>query len=181
MRTGEKCVRQFRVRCVKPLRNPYFARCKGLECAEAHPRRKPIRPSDAVVVAEKAVAQWSRRLGCVLGEMELAVSGFAKVATRTRFLSPRSASRMWEHSDGPTWKCKGSLTRKLGWWSRQESNLRPSHCERDALPTELRPQPIENTRFSAATHFAACKFACNNQQPNNGQHKLLRQALRRGR
>ena len=25
------------------------------------------------------------------------------------------------------------------WWSRQESNLRPSHCERDALPTELRP------------------------------------------
>src|SRR6266481_9051842 len=26
-----------------------------------------------------------------------------------------------------------------GWWSRQESNLRPSHCERDALPTELRP------------------------------------------
>src|SRR2546425_1894027 len=28
-----------------------------------------------------------------------------------------------------------------GWWSRQESNLRPSHCERDALPTELRPQP----------------------------------------
>ena len=29
-----------------------------------------------------------------------------------------------------------------GWWSRQESNLRPSHCERDALPTELRPHPI---------------------------------------
>ena len=28
-----------------------------------------------------------------------------------------------------------------GWWSRQDSNLRPSHCERDALPTELRPQP----------------------------------------
>ena len=29
--------------------------------------------------------------------------------------------------------------RNLEWWSRQESNLRPSHCERDALPTELRP------------------------------------------
>ncbi len=26
------------------------------------------------------------------------------------------------------------------WWSRAESNRRPSHCERDALPTELRPQ-----------------------------------------
>ncbi len=29
---------------------------------------------------------------------------------------------------------------RVEWWSRQESNLRPSHCERDALPTELRPQ-----------------------------------------
>ena len=34
------------------------------------------------------------------------------------------------------------LSSGIGWWSRQESNLRPSHCERDALPTELRPQPI---------------------------------------
>ncbi len=25
------------------------------------------------------------------------------------------------------------------WWSRGGSNSRPSHCERDALPTELRP------------------------------------------
>ena len=33
--------------------------------------------------------------------------------------------------------------RQIGWWSRQESNLRPSHCERDALPTELRPHQIE--------------------------------------
>ena len=34
-----------------------------------------------------------------------------------------------------------SVVPSEGWWSRQESNLRPSHCERDALPTELRPQP----------------------------------------
>ena len=26
-----------------------------------------------------------------------------------------------------------------GWWSRGESNPGPSHCERDALPSELRP------------------------------------------
>ena len=25
------------------------------------------------------------------------------------------------------------------WWSRGGSNSRPSHCERDALPAELRP------------------------------------------
>ena len=49
-----------------------------------------------------------------------------------------------------------------GWWSRQESNLRPSHCERDALPTELRPHPInfqilatqiERRRFFASTRL----------------------------
>ena len=26
------------------------------------------------------------------------------------------------------------------WWSRGGSNSRPSHCERDALPAELRPR-----------------------------------------
>jgi hypothetical protein len=36
---------------------------------------------------------------------------------------------------------------KIGWWSRQGSNLRPSHCERDALPTELRPHPIRTDSF----------------------------------
>ena len=34
------------------------------------------------------------------------------------------------------------------WWSRQGSNLRPSHCERDALPTELRPHPPINERVN---------------------------------
>ena len=30
--------------------------------------------------------------------------------------------------------------RPLGWWRRRGSNPRPSHCERDALPTELLPR-----------------------------------------
>ena len=29
--------------------------------------------------------------------------------------------------------------RRFYWWSRGGSNSRPSHCERDALPAELRP------------------------------------------
>ena len=33
--------------------------------------------------------------------------------------------------------CKISLC--FNWWSRGGSNSRPSHCERDALPAELRP------------------------------------------
>ena len=37
------------------------------------------------------------------------------------------------------------FSRSANWWSRQGSNLRPSHCERDALPTELRPQPMRWT------------------------------------
>ena len=41
----------------------------------------------------------------------------------------------------PDGACNSTSLAPLGWWSRQESNLRPSHCERDALPTELRPRP----------------------------------------
>jgi hypothetical protein len=37
------------------------------------------------------------------------------------------------------------------WWSRQGSNLRPSHCERDALPTELRPRT--KTRITMSQKF----------------------------
>ena len=32
------------------------------------------------------------------------------------------------------------------WWSRGGSNSRPSHCERDALPAELRPH-VDQNRF----------------------------------
>ena len=39
--------------------------------------------------------------------------------------------------------------RAVVWWSRQDSNLRPSHCERDALPTELRPHK-NHARVNAA-------------------------------
>ena len=35
------------------------------------------------------------------------------------------------------------------WWRRGGSNSRPSHCERDALPAELRPR--EQARILAAT------------------------------
>ena len=32
----------------------------------------------------------------------------------------------------------------MGWWRRRGSNPRPSHCERDALPTELLPKFLIN-------------------------------------
>ena len=35
--------------------------------------------------------------------------------------------------------CRRQYNLLILWWSRPESNRRPSHCERDALPTELRP------------------------------------------
>ena len=46
------------------------------------------------------------------------------------------------------------LNRKAEWWSRQDSNLRPSHCERDALPTELRPHPPCPTALCLAERFS---------------------------
>ncbi len=36
------------------------------------------------------------------------------------------------------------LTRIYNKWSRGESNSRPLHCERSALPTELRPHSSSN-------------------------------------
>ena len=33
-----------------------------------------------------------------------------------------------------------AVARQPDWWSRGGSNSRPSHCERDALPSELRPR-----------------------------------------
>jgi hypothetical protein len=43
-------------------------------------------------------------------------------------------------------------------WSRQESNLRPSHCERDALPTELRPRTDHVEDFPAAARLQAALY-----------------------
>ena len=36
--------------------------------------------------------------------------------------------------------CQPKPRRGVGWWSRGGSNSRPPHCERGALPTELRPR-----------------------------------------
>ena len=71
---------------------------------------------------------------------------------------PDSDSETHQGADSGDWQADRNRewpTKKLGqptnernekpplknWWSRQDSNLRPSHCERDALPTELRPRP----------------------------------------
>jgi hypothetical protein len=40
-------------------------------------------------------------------------------------------------TDGLRWTARDALGSK--WWSGRGSNPRPSHCERDALPTELPP------------------------------------------
>src|SRR2546429_9522096 len=57
-----------------------------------------------------------------------------------------------------------------GWWSRQESNLRPSHCERDALPTELRPHStnVRAVLFFHRSADRATKIRAANQSPATG-------------
>ena len=44
------------------------------------------------------------------------------------------------------------------WWSRGESNSRPSHCERDALPTELRPQTCRTAGSVAFAQDAVIRW-----------------------
>ena len=58
--------------------------------------------------------------------------------------SPRLNSRSRQQDKGP------DMVRPCGdWWRRGGSNSRPSHCERDALPAELRPR--KEARILAAT------------------------------
>ena len=48
-----------------------------------------------------------------------------------------------------------AVTRKPDWWSRGGSNSRPSHCERDALPSELRPHDALASRVERNRHDPA--------------------------
>lgn len=50
-------------------------------------------------------------------------------------------------------KGPGEYPTPCDWWRRGGSNSRPSHCERDALPAELRPHvaPHDNTEMQRAT------------------------------
>src|SRR5579862_1800164 len=49
------------------------------------------------------------------------------------------AARKWrDEKTNLTWLAETTSVKT--WWSGRESNPRPSHCERDALPTELPPQ-----------------------------------------
>ncbi len=45
------------------------------------------------------------------------------------------------------------------WWRRQESNLRPSACKADALPTELRPRGVDEENITQALHESKKIFA----------------------
>jgi hypothetical protein len=87
--------------------------------------------------------------------------GFQTPASRSRSRRTRQASATDSWEDSATIakrkNDRNALLREtreetvLGrWWSRQGSNLRPSHCERDALPTELRPHPPSTSAVTAA-------------------------------
>ena len=45
----------------------------------------------------------------------------------------------------------GMFVRVCGWWSQAGSNRRPPHCERGALPAELRPQPRAHGQWRPAS------------------------------
>lgn len=49
------------------------------------------------------------------------------------FIVPDASADLWPFGALPARRFRKN------WWSRGGSNSRPSHCERDALPAELRP------------------------------------------
>ena len=46
----------------------------------------------------------------------------------------------------------------IKWWSRGGSNSRPSHCERDALPAELRPQMMSKKTLAILAPAFVCGY-----------------------
>src|SRR4051812_49329806 len=70
------------------------------------------------------------------------------------------------------------------WWRRGGSNSRPSHCERDALPAELRPHCSGESRKSTGPVTGAAADgrqaeAYHILKPRRGKFsKIRRQALR---
>ncbi len=77
--------------------------------------------------------------------------------TRTRSASSAATGMSRQASTAPDHDTAddSAVTRRPDWWSRGGSNSRPSHCERDALPSELRPRdaiasPVETSRHDPA-------------------------------
>ena len=63
--------------------------------------------------------------------------------TRVRLQAPQTAaSELRKHSDQLP---DSTFTWTKSWWSRGGSNSRPLHCERSALPAELRPRGCQCT------------------------------------
>ena len=57
--------------------------------------------------------------------------------------------RQNSHGSNPAERQKTPISSAFGgWWSRAGSNRRPPHCERGALPAELRPRPQAHGNFA---------------------------------
>jgi hypothetical protein len=104
------------------------------------------------------------RHGGVWSAGQQASKSVGDYATRLRLRLPnlvvalRTSSFLWEMRNPMRGRCpQGSrcigcermapcgldVIESTGWWRRGGSNSRPSHCERDALPAELRPHEVK--------------------------------------
>ncbi len=72
--------------------------------------------------------------------MILSVVHPAKTNTVRGYIIPQG--HLFQFRGTPTTR-PPNQRRPQGWWRRRGSNPRPSHCERDALPAELRPRRAE--------------------------------------
>src|SRR5882724_8857635 len=80
-----------------------------------------------------------RRLGCRCAYVPGIGKNGAPGRNRTGDLALRRHSLYPLSYRGLRTGCRSPGSGPWGWWRRRGSNPRPSHCERDALPTELLP------------------------------------------
>ena len=66
-----------------------------------------------------------------------------------------------------------AMSLPFGWWSRRDSNTRPSRCERDALPTELRPQPVHCKHLR---RIEQCAIFCFHDSLSRGRVKRMNES-----
>jgi hypothetical protein len=102
--------------------------------------RQPVVKYEASVACRSMVHQFREICGVRTGEtlhvgFDAGRSKIRYTAATCALVDTRVTVQSGRYKRIP---CPG--TDREGWWRRRGSNPRPSHCERDALPAELRPR-----------------------------------------
>lgn len=140
----------------KELKNPLIVHKADLEAKLAKVQRagvSPIEPLKNLVIEANQAQNWVSENNWLEMKSFLQKVGLNRlVRSQTLTVSFKKHWISLAETTVATQRAASDAERNSRWWSRQESNLRPSHCERDALPTELRPHPLNPKMVTARTN-----------------------------